>query len=78
MLIEGLLQVQPARWTLDVVGDMSANDAYAATVRHSLRKIEDPVRVTLHGQLPDGDLKRLLDASHVLAVPSTQIGRAHV
>lgn len=74
MLIEGLLQVQSARWTLDVVGDMSANDAYAATVRHSLRKIEDPARVTLHGQLPDGDLKRLLDASHVLAVPSTHEG----
>jgi glycosyltransferase involved in cell wall biosynthesis len=74
LLIEGLRRVSPAEWQLDVVGDPSAHDTYAETVRRALRRLDDPSRVTLHGQVPDADLKALLDDSHVLAVPSAHEG----
>lgn len=74
LLIEGLKQAQSSNWTLDIVGDLSANDSYAAALRRYLGELNDSSRVTLHGQLPDDDLKQLFDASHVLAVPSAYEG----
>ncbi|MFP4229074.1 MAG: glycosyltransferase family 4 protein [Salinivenus sp.] len=74
LLIEGLARAQSARCRLEIVGDPSADDAYAATVRRSIRRLDDPSRVTLHGQVPDENLKQLLDASHALAVPSAHEG----
>jgi glycosyltransferase involved in cell wall biosynthesis len=74
LLIDGLCQVPSTAWTLDVVGDTSADDAYAVTVRQRLRRLDDPSRVTLHGQVSDNALKTLLDGSHVLAVPSAHEG----
>jgi len=74
LLIEGLAQIQSTDWVLEVVGDTSADEAYTATVRRALRQLDDPSRVTLHGQVPDADLKQLLDASHALAVPSAHEG----
>ena len=74
LLVEGLRRVPDAEWTLDVVGDPSAHNTYADTVRQELRRLNEPSRVTLHGQVSDGTLKALLDASHVLAVPSAHEG----
>ena len=74
LVIEGLARAQSARCRLDVVGDLSAHEAYATSVRQAIARLEDPSRVTLHGQVPDEDLKRLLDASHALAVPSAHEG----
>jgi glycosyltransferase involved in cell wall biosynthesis len=74
LLIDGLGRVPPEAWTLDVVGDPAAHEPYTTTVRRHLRRLPDPSRVTLHGQLPDADLRQLLDRSHVLAVPSAHEG----
>ena len=74
LLIEGLAQIPSTSWTLEVVGDVSAHEAYTATVRRSLRRLDDPSRVTMHGQASDDALKGLLDASHALAVPSAHEG----
>jgi glycosyltransferase involved in cell wall biosynthesis len=74
LLIDGLRRVPSAAWKLDVVGDPSADAAYAATVRQRLRRLDDPSRVTLHGQVSDQVLKTLLDDAHVLAVPSAHEG----
>lgn len=74
LLIEGLRKARSAVWTLDVVGTPSAHDGYRATVRRELRRLDDPSRVTIHGQVSDGDLKALLNDSHVLAVPSAHEG----
>ncbi|PSQ96035.1 MAG: glycosyltransferase family 1 protein [Bacteroidetes bacterium SW_9_63_38] len=74
LLLEGLRRVPDAEWTLDVVGDPSAHDAYTATVRQKLRRLDEPSRVTLHGQVSDDALKALLDEAHVLAVPSAHEG----
>ncbi|WP_103020351.1 glycosyltransferase family 4 protein [Salinibacter altiplanensis] len=74
LLIEGLARARSTRCTLDIVGDRSADDMYTTTVRQSIDRLDDPSRVTLHGQVPDDDLKELLDASHALAVPSAHEG----
>ncbi len=74
LLIEGLTQVQSSNWALDIVGDASAHDSYATALRQHLGKLDDMSRVSLHGQLPDEDLKQQLHASHVLAVPSAHEG----
>jgi len=74
LLVEGLRRVPTTDWTLNVVGDPSAHDAYTDTVRRALRRLDDPSRVTLHGQVSDDALKSLFDESHVLAVPSTHEG----
>jgi glycosyltransferase involved in cell wall biosynthesis len=74
LLIEGLAQVQTSNWTLDVVGDTTAHESYGVAVRQHIARLDDPSRVSLRGQVPDDELKRLLDASHVLAVPSAHEG----
>ncbi len=74
LLLDGLLRAQSVDWKLDIVGDASVQDAYTATVRCSIHRLDDPDRVCLHGQLSDDDLKQLFDTSHVLAVPSAHEG----
>lgn len=74
LLVDGLCQLPSAAWTLDVVGDPSVDDAYAGALRRGLRRLDDPSRVTLHGQVADDALKALFDDSHVLAVPSAHEG----
>lgn len=74
LLIEGLSRVDSAAWRLDIVGDATANRSYTESLRERVRRLSDPSRVSVHGQLPDDGLKQLLDASHVLAVPSAHEG----
>jgi glycosyltransferase involved in cell wall biosynthesis len=74
LLIEGLSHVDSAAWRLDIVGDATVNRSYTETLRERIRRLSDPSRVSVHGQLPDDGLEQLLDASHVLAVPSAHEG----
>jgi len=74
LLIEGLDRARCREWRLDVVGDLSANRSYATVVRRRIRRLSDPARISLHGQLPDEELRRRFSGSHVLAVPSAYEG----
>jgi glycosyltransferase involved in cell wall biosynthesis len=74
LLIEGLSRVEATPWRLDLVGNLSADPSYVAALRERVRRLDDPSRVTLHGRVPDEELKRRLTASHVLAVPSVHEG----
>ncbi len=74
LLINGLSRVDTTPWRLDVVGDVSADRSYTAVLRERIRRLDDPSRVTLHGQVPDVQLKERLNTAHVLAVPSAHEG----
>lgn len=74
LLIEGLGRAKSRDWTLDIVGDTTADTSYSTIVRQHIRRLNDPTRVSLHGQLTDQGLQHLLSTSHVLAVPSAYEG----
>ncbi len=74
LLIDGLSRVDATPWRLDIVGDASADRGYTAALREQIRRLDDPSRVVLHGQVSDAALKERLDRSHLLAVPSAHEG----
>lgn len=74
MLLRGLARVTETDWCLDVVGDLHANPSYTDRVRRLISRSGVTDRVTLHGRLPNANLRQVLERSHTLAVPSAYEG----
>ncbi len=74
LLLDGLAEVPPHQWRLDVVGNPTAAPGYTAALWRRIQRLDAPSRVALRGQLPDDALQRLLRRSHALAVPSSHEG----
>lgn len=73
-LLDALARLGEADWRLTVAGALDAEPGY---VRRVLRQVEQAgldARVTLAGQLEDGELVDLLSRADVLAIPSSHEG----
>lgn len=73
-LVEGLARLDPGRWSLTAVGDLTADGAYADRVSRLVGELDVAESVELAGRLPDRDLAAVLRRSHLLAVPSAYEG----
>ncbi len=69
-LIDGLARLDPAVWTLDIVGDATLDPDHAAHVRRAITQYGLTARITWHGRLDDAALRQRFAASDLLAVPS--------
>jgi glycosyltransferase involved in cell wall biosynthesis len=74
LVVEGLARAKTSDWQLDVVGDLAKRPEYVDRVRRSIEQYGFGPRITLHGRVSDGDLHRILNRSHALAVPSAYEG----
>jgi len=74
LVLRGLARVTETDWRLDVVGDVHADPVYTDRVRRLISRSAVADRVTVHGRLPNADLRQILERSHALAVPSTYEG----
>lgn len=61
-------------WRLDVVGNLTADPAYTSHIQQLIHQFAFSNQVVLHDSLDDEALGRLLQASHVLVVPSSYEG----
>jgi glycosyltransferase involved in cell wall biosynthesis len=73
-LIEGLSRLPDERWRLRVVGDRDVDPAYTRRVSRMIARYGVGDRTSMLGALSDADLAEALEASHLLAVPSTHEG----
>ena len=69
-LLAALARLPHSSWRLDVIGSLSVDPGYVATVRRLIDKSDCQGSVRLWGYLPDRELRDRLQACHVLAVPS--------
>jgi glycosyltransferase involved in cell wall biosynthesis len=74
LVVEGLARAKTSDWQLDVVGDLAKRPEYVDRLRRSIEQYGFGPRITLHGRVPDEDLRRILNRSHALAVPSAYEG----
>lgn len=68
-LVEALGELE-VPWRATVVGRLDVEPGYADRVRTLIEEYGLDDRVTIRGVVPDADLERLLERSHVLALPS--------
>ncbi len=68
------LEVGREEWRLDVVGSLSADAAYAKSIRSQISRLGLEDKVALRGILDEGALAECLSQSHLVAVPSTYEG----
>ncbi len=73
-LLEALTTLPPAGWRLRVAGSLTADPAYAESIRRLLESAGLLQHVSFLGFLPAEQLAANLAASHVLAVPSSYEG----
>ena len=74
-LIQALGQLPNDQWTLDVVGSLTVDSAYAERwlgQETAVRHIQN--QITAHGQVDDAQLESLYARSHLLVVPSQYEG----
>jgi len=74
VLISGLAHLHRHAWHLEVVGSLTADPAYADSIRRLIARSGVTDRVSLAGPLPDEGLASRLAQSHLLAVPSSYEG----
>lgn len=74
VLISGLGRLPRDTWQLEVIGSLTADQAYAHSIRSQIARNGLTDRIRLSGSLPDGELASRLAQSHVLAVPSSYEG----
>jgi glycosyltransferase involved in cell wall biosynthesis len=70
LLLHALRRLPAGSWQLDVVGNATVDPSYAAMIRGLVDANSWQGAVHLHGSVSDEELRRKLEASHVLAVPS--------
>lgn len=73
-LVEALRRVPRPLWRLDVIGSLEMERAYAQAARARVRALGLSEQVRFHGPLSEGELARQMQASHLLAVPSSYEG----
>ncbi|MFB6149080.1 MAG: glycosyltransferase family 4 protein [Halobacteriales archaeon] len=73
-LVRGLARLPDGTWTLEVIGDRSADRAYVDRITRLIETQSLGSVVTLHGRLSDEAVATVLADSHLLAVPSTYEG----
>ena len=73
-LLDALARLGEMDWRLTVAGALDAEPGYARRIQRQVEQAGLGGRVTLAGQLEDGELADLLSRSDVLAVPSTHEG----
>jgi glycosyltransferase involved in cell wall biosynthesis len=73
-LIEGLAQLRPENWVLDVVGRQDIDPDYTRGVKTHIRKYGMENRIRLHGSLPDAKLQQVLSRAQVFIVVSSYEG----
>jgi glycosyltransferase involved in cell wall biosynthesis len=69
-LLAGLAKLPLTAWTLDIVGQRSADPAYTASLRAAIDAYGLASRVGWHGRVRDALLRQRLAEADVLAVPS--------
>lgn len=72
-LVEGLARLH-CDWELTVVGSLSADESYAASVARRVGNLGLSERVTMTGRVDDDRLRAELRRGHVLAMPSAYEG----
>jgi glycosyltransferase involved in cell wall biosynthesis len=72
-LLEGLARLH-CDWELTVVGSLSADESYAASVARRVGDLGLSERVTMTGRVDDERLRTELRRGHVLAMPSQYEG----
>jgi glycosyltransferase involved in cell wall biosynthesis len=73
-LLDALRQLQPGLWTLDVVGPLTADPAYAGVMQEKVEVSGLTASVNFRGPLESEALSEQLAHSQVLAVPSSYEG----
>lgn len=73
-LIDGLAELPPDSWTLEVIGDTKTNLHYTARVTDLVHRHGLGDAVSFRGQIPDDALAATLANSHLLVVPSMYEG----
>lgn len=73
-LLHTLATLAPLRYTLDVVGSLSAEPAYTRQIQEHIAKYDLSSSVFLHGSLDKEPLIEKLKQAHVLVVPSSYEG----
>lgn len=74
VLLTALGHMPAGDWRLSIVGSWEFDLPYAEKMREMTRSSALRGGVTVHGNVPDGDLARIFDESHILAVPSSYEG----
>jgi len=74
VLLEALTDLPSGACSLEVIGDVECDPAYASQVRRQIARHGLEASVRLRGALDDQGLVEALRRSHVLAVPSTYEG----
>lgn len=74
VLVQALARLEPASWSLEVVGRTDADPAYARQVYRLVRLAGLEERVHFTGPLPDPLLAAEFIRSHLLVVPSSYEG----
>ena len=73
-LIESLAKLPPYSWRLTVVGDLQMDLKHVRRVRHMIAAGRIDEQVRLKGALDGEDLKKILAAGHLLAMPFAHEG----
>jgi glycosyltransferase involved in cell wall biosynthesis len=71
-LLDALCSLSTEHWTLDIVGSLTSDPAYAAAMREKASVISASVH--FHGALDNVPLAEKLKAAHLLVVPSSYEG----
>ncbi|MCB9421630.1 MAG: glycosyltransferase family 4 protein [Ardenticatenaceae bacterium] len=74
VLLDALARLPRESWRLDVVGDTAVAPFYTQSIHAQIREENLSPNVTLTGSLPDDELFRWMEQSHLLIVPSSYEG----
>ncbi|MCP5096372.1 MAG: glycosyltransferase family 4 protein [Chloroflexi bacterium] len=73
-LIDALTPLHCQDWQLDVVGNTAVSPHYTQQIRQQIKTAGLTSKITLHGTLPDAQLRALYKTNHLLVVPSQYEG----